>query len=213
MTQTKLLVIANDNHMSTTQRTEFTTRVQAIADKVGAELLLLEPGQRADLFDVCVTLGKVTPDEAKAAVRGAAKSTDKADHVLSVDEQGRARELSSEARAAMVLVGGLINAGHVALMPDACLPGQKILRLARRVLNDISAPIEVTQGEVLSFSLDPLEQAIESTARVMRGELERMAEISRPLSGDIPSSTLYSRLGAHMEQLLAEQLKRVRTNE
>lgn len=69
------------------------------------------------------------------------------------------------------------------------------------------------QGEAISFSLDPLEQAIESTARIMRDELERMAEISLPLGGDIPSSTLYSRLGTHMEQLLAEQLKRVQTHE
>jgi hypothetical protein len=54
MTHTKLLVIVGDNHMSATNRTAFDARAKIVADKVGAELLVLEPGQNASLLDVRV---------------------------------------------------------------------------------------------------------------------------------------------------------------
>lgn len=68
--------------------------------------------------------------------------------------------------------------------------------------------IEAIQGEAMSFMLDPLEQAIESTARVMREELDHMAEISLTLGGSVPTTAIYKRLGDHLDALLAAQLKR-----
>jgi energy-coupling factor transporter ATP-binding protein EcfA2 len=68
---------------------------------------------------------------------------------------------------------------------------------------------EALQGFATSFAIDPLEQAIESTARILRDERDHMAQISQPLGVDIPASTIYQRLGAHLEQLLDAQFRRV----
>ena len=54
MTHTKLLVIVGNTLMSTPDRTAFDARAKVVADKVGAELLVLEPGQNASLLDVRV---------------------------------------------------------------------------------------------------------------------------------------------------------------
>ena len=64
-------------------------------------------------------------------------------------------------------------------------------------------------GECIGFATDPLESAIESTARVMRDERESMAQISMTVGGDIPSTSLHSRMGEHLDKLLALQLKRL----
>ena len=74
MTKTKLLVITNEGHMSSTSLAEFTARAQGIADKVGAELLVLGPGQGADLIIAPVMLGKVTAGEIKEALRNSSAS-------------------------------------------------------------------------------------------------------------------------------------------
>jgi len=71
------------------------------------------------------------------------------------------------------------------------------------------AKIEAIQGEALSFMLDPLEQAIESTARVLRDEHEHLAQINISRDGEIRLSPLYRRMSSHFEALLAAQLKRV----
>ncbi|MGH8418027.1 MAG: hypothetical protein ACRER8_12210 [Pseudomonas sp.] len=68
--------------------------------------------------------------------------------------------------------------------------------------------IEAIQGEAMSFMLDPLEQAIESTARVLRDEWEHMSAISKAVGRDCPTTTLYKRMGDHLDALLAAQLKR-----
>lgn len=73
--------------------------------------------------------------------------------------------------------------------------------------------IEAVQGEAISFALDPLEQAIESTARVLRDERDHMAQISMPLGRDIPATPTYRRMADHLNQLLAAQLKRVTADE
>jgi energy-coupling factor transporter ATP-binding protein EcfA2 len=65
------------------------------------------------------------------------------------------------------------------------------------------------QGAAMRFMLDPLEQAIESTARVLRDEREHLAQISMMLSGDVPLSPVYKRMSAHLEALLSAQLKSV----
>lgn len=162
MTQTKLLVISNDNHMSTTQQTELTTRAQAIADKVGAELLLLEPGQRADLFDVCVTPGKATAGEIKEGLRTCSASREAYwDHAVG------SAPLCAQAEA-----------------------------------------LTAIQGEATSYCLDPLEQAIESTVRMLRDEHQQMSE-----AGAQRDTALCDRLASHLGALLAEQLKRVSTDE
>lgn len=73
--------------------------------------------------------------------------------------------------------------------------------------------IEAIQGEAMAFTFDRLESAIESTARLMRDEWEHMAEISRTVSGDVPTTMLYKRLGDHLDTLLRVQIKRVSTDE
>jgi hypothetical protein len=47
----------------------------------------------------------------------------------------------------------------------------------------------------------------------MRDEREHMAQISMTLGGDIPATSLYSRMGSHLDELLAVQLKRVSADE
>lgn len=69
--------------------------------------------------------------------------------------------------------------------------------------------IEAVHGESVSFALDPLEQAIELTTRVLRDEREHLAHISMTLSGDVPPSPVYKRMSGHLEALLDAQLKRV----
>jgi len=133
------------------------------------------------------------------------------EHVVRRNGKGQAVGFSEEARQAMLLLEGLINGGHLALVQDQYMGDRLMFRPACRA--PVVEAIAATQGEVVGFSLDPLEQAIESTARVMRDELVRMDELRFTLSDQIPASTLYTRLGAHMEQLLAEQLKRVKTHE
>lgn len=69
------------------------------------------------------------------------------------------------------------------------------------------------QGEAVSFMLDPLEQAVESTVRVMQGERDQCSETSTTESGNVRTTSLYARLGKHLDELLAAQLKRVTTYE
>lgn len=69
------------------------------------------------------------------------------------------------------------------------------------------------QGEAMRFMLDPLEQAIESTAQVMRDEFEHMSQISTTVSGSVPTTSLYKRMGDHLDALLAAQLARVSRHE
>lgn len=75
------------------------------------------------------------------------------------------------------------------------------------------AVLAAIQGEAASFALDPLEQAIESTARVMRDEHEHMAQTGMTMAGNFPSTPTYRRMTDHLDRLLAAQLKRVSANE
>ena len=72
---------------------------------------------------------------------------------------------------------------------------------------------EALQGQAASFHLDPLEQAIQCAAQVMRDERDQMAQVSMTLGGDVPSTSLYGRMAVHLDALLAEQLKRVTSDE
>lgn len=78
---------------------------------------------------------------------------------------------------------------------------------------DTLAAAPAIQGEAMRFMLDPLEHAIESTAQVMRDEFEHMSHISRTLSGSVPTTSLYKRMGDHLDALLAAQLKQVAKHE
>lgn len=69
--------------------------------------------------------------------------------------------------------------------------------------------IEAVQGEAISFALDPLEQAIESTTRVLRDEREHLAHISKSLGYDVSPTAMYSRMSEHLDALLGAQLRRV----
>lgn len=69
--------------------------------------------------------------------------------------------------------------------------------------------IDAIQDEAISFMLDPLEQAIESTARVLRDEHEHLSQNRMTASGDVSLSPVYKRMSAHLEALWSAQLKRV----
>jgi energy-coupling factor transporter ATP-binding protein EcfA2 len=73
---------------------------------------------------------------------------------------------------------------------------------------DIDASIsrvEALQGCASSFLLDPLEQAIESTVRMLRDEHQQMADAKAS-----QDTALSDRLGAHLDTLLVTQLSRVK---
>jgi len=72
---------------------------------------------------------------------------------------------------------------------------------------------EAIHGQVVSAALDPLEQAIQCTAQVMRDEREAMTELCKRLDQGMQASSLHDRMGRHLDQLLAEQLKRMATDE
>lgn len=138
-------------------------------------------------------------------------------HAWGRDSTGRPRMFSDEVKAAMRLLESLINAGDIALAPDRWCEGR--MRFTGAPLRDIDKPDEQVStvtpihGEAMSFALDPLEQAIESTTRVMRDELDHMAHISRSLEGNVPTTAIYNRMGDHLDALLAAQLKRVTADE
>ena len=69
------------------------------------------------------------------------------------------------------------------------------------------------QAEAMKSMLDPLEQAIESTARIMRDEREEGAVMMHTMVGDVPLSDLYRRMSAHLDALLAIQIKQVTADE
>lgn len=157
MTKTNLLVITSAGHMSDDQHAKLTARVEAVASKVGAEVLVLGPGQDARLINVGVMPGKATAVEIKEGLRSC-----------------------SAART-----------GYYGAM-----------------LNSDANPVTAIQGEAVSFSLDPLEQAIESAVRLLRDEHQQMAD-----AGAKQDSALCDRLGTHLDALLAIQLERVTDHE
>ncbi|WP_282396498.1 hypothetical protein [Pseudomonas sp. PS01298] len=127
-------------------------------------------------------------------------------HVVGRNWRGKPVEFSAEARQAMVLLEGLTNSGDLALMPDKYMGNRLMFRPA------CCAPtvetVTATLGEVVGLSLDPLEQAIESTVRMLRDEHQQMAE-----TGAKQDTTLCNRLGTHLDALLAIQLERMTYHE
>jgi len=63
---------------------------------------------------------------------------------------------------------------------------------------------EALQGVASGFMLDPLEQAIESTVRMLRDEHQHMRD-----TGAKQFSPLSDRLAPHLDALLAIQIQRV----
>lgn len=201
MTHTKLLVVSTDSHMSKSQRTTFTASVQAIADKVGAELLVLNPGQHAELLGVCDEPANAGAGEIKAGIFS-----------------GRFIPTRTQSDA-MRLVAGLINSGAVDLREDVYSPGQRVFRCLK--ISDATAslpdahdeplpiiePLNAAEGVALSFQLDPLESAISQVVQMLGDEMVRMAEAS------VAPTTVHQRLEEHLNALLSEQLKRVTSAE
>ena len=68
---------------------------------------------------------------------------------------------------------------------------------------------EAIQGQAVSSALDPLEQAIESTARIMRDERDECSVQMHTMVSAVPLSDLYRRMSAHLDVLLAIQIERV----
>ena len=133
---------------------------------------------------------------------------DVAKHVLRRDGTGRPRYFSEEARAAMRMLENLINAGDLALVPDSWAEGRLVFVRAPLLMapktEESPSPVNAIQGEVMGFALDPLESAIESTVRL----------VDDRLAADHPSSlNISTMLVGHLEDLLAEQLKRVTADE
>lgn len=121
--------------------------------------------------------------------------------------QIRRSRFSDEQKAAMRLVETMIEDGVVVLGPDRWVEG------SLRFQPPPVISVEAIQGQAMSFALDPLEQAIELTTRVLRDEREHLAHISMTLSGDVPPSPIYKRMSSHLEALLDAQLKRVADHE
>ncbi|EPM91694.1 hypothetical protein A259_38476, partial [Pseudomonas syringae pv. actinidiae ICMP 19070] len=71
-----------------------------------------------------------------------------------------------------------------------------------------ASKVEAIQGIASGFVLDPLEQAIESTVRMLRDELQHMRDTAAK-----QLSPLSDRLGAHLDALLAIQIQRVSGDE
>ncbi|MCH5515489.1 hypothetical protein [Pseudomonas syringae] len=69
---------------------------------------------------------------------------------------------------------------------------------------DTVPKIEALQGCISGFMLDPLEQAIESTVRMLRDEHQHMRD-----TGAKQFSPLSDRLAPHLDALLAIQIQRV----
>ncbi|WP_240164784.1 hypothetical protein [Pseudomonas lactis] len=68
--------------------------------------------------------------------------------------------------------------------------------------------VEALQGFATGFVLDPLEQAVESTVRMLRDEHQQVADTNA--KQDTP---LCDRLGTHLDALLAIQINRVTPGE
>lgn len=128
---------------------------------------------------------------------------------------------SQEQVAAMRVVAKLVNAGAIDLFDDQYVPGGGRVFRALKIgagmksaqgvnAEPVSEPEQVTaiQGEAVSFSLDPLEQAVESTVRMLRDEHQQMAD-----TGAKQDSALCDRLGTHLDALLAIQLEQVSSHE
>lgn len=71
-----------------------------------------------------------------------------------------------------------------------------------------ASKVEAIQGFTSGFMLDPLEQAIESTVRMLRDEHQQMEDMNA--KQDTPLS---DRLGSHLDALLAIQIQRVSGDE
>ncbi|RMN59561.1 hypothetical protein [Pseudomonas savastanoi] len=74
----------------------------------------------------------------------------------------------------------------------------------------VGAELKLDQvaGFTSGFMLDPLEQAIESTVRMLRDEHQQMEDMNA--KQDTPLS---DRLGSHLDALLAIQIQRVSGDE
>ncbi|ARA79618.1 hypothetical protein ACDH60_10265 [Pseudomonas ficuserectae] len=74
----------------------------------------------------------------------------------------------------------------------------------------VGAELKLDQvtGFTSGFMLDPLEQAIESTVRMLRDEHQQMKDM-----GAVQDTPLSDRLGSHLDALLAIQIQRVSGDE
>lgn len=79
-------------------------------------------------------------------------------------------------------------------------------------MDAVVGKVDALQGFTTGFALDPLEQAIESTARIMRDECEDSVMMHTMVS-DVPLSDLYRRMSTHLDALLAIQIERVAADE
>lgn len=92
-----------------------------------------------------------------------------------------------------------------------CVPVDEVtftpLNEPRRMRGDFGPELHYATA-----TLDPLEQAIQCAAQVMRDERDAMADLSKRLDQNTLASSLHDRMGRHLDQLLAAQIKRVTAN-
>lgn len=142
---------------------------------------------------------------------------DVAKHVLRRDGTGRPRYFSEEARAAMRMLENLINAGDLALVPDAWTEGQMrfvaapLLTAAK--VEQSEPAVTAIQGEAMSFMLDPLEQAIASTITQLNDHAVFLAESNLSDVQRAGMRFLGEKLNSHLNHLLTAQLTKVTADE
>lgn len=78
-------------------------------------------------------------------------------------------------------------------------------------IDAVVGKVEALQGFTAGFALDPLEQAIESTARILRDEREECSVQMHTMVSAVPLSDLYRRMSGHLDVLLAIQIERLST--
>lgn len=222
MTQTKLLVIYGSEHSDTEHRV-FMSAITALTYLADVHLIVVREGQSADaVLERCALADRDACDPAaniKAGLRrGSEARKDYWAHQLStgaitLDQLGEdIAKLRTEVELARKRgddTSALLYKWDRAGVPSASEPsGLKILHKVEattaQLRDELANPVTAIQGEAMSFMLDPLEQAIELIVRLVD---ERLA------AGHPSSLNISAMLVGHLEDLLAEQLKRVTSDE
>lgn len=205
MTKTNLLVITSAGHMSDDQHAKLTARVEAVASKVGAEVLVLGPGQDARLINVGVMPSKATAVEIKEGLRScSAARTDYYSDRLGGGVAGRSDllegidRLRKEMRVQVdQILKRVEDTGALLYRWDrAGMPAAHVDCGVDAIVQE-GKPMAAVEGMAISYCLDPLEQGIEQAVRlVAEAEGELAVKLSR-----------------HLDALLAIQLEWVTSHE
>lgn len=205
MTQTKLLVIYGDEH-SDTQHAEFMARVHAITYQLGVESLVVREGESADaVLELSARMdngvrsstsmfrdGLRRCSASRNARLGSQSSSGSIDYSHLSEAIAKQHDRWEQILKRVEDTSALLYKWDRAGMPAApvdCGIG---------VVAQEIKPLAAVEGMALSYCLDPLESAIDCAVRLI---------------ADHGGTQLTPRLAAHLDALLAEQLKRVTADE